>query len=59
MEEWRGRDPLPKARAGLDPAAADAVDARVEAEIQAALQFALDSPTASEESMYLDQMAVR
>ena len=59
VEEWRGRDPLPKARAGLDPAAADAVDARVEAEIQAALQFALDSPTASEESMYLDQMAVR
>ena len=59
VEEWRGRDPLPKARAGLDPAAADAVDARVEAEIQAALQFALDSPTASEESMYLDQVASR
>lgn len=57
VESARARDPLVRARAALDPAAADAADAGVEEEIAAALEFALASPIAGEEVLAVGHYA--
>jgi TPP-dependent pyruvate/acetoin dehydrogenase alpha subunit len=51
VETGRAGDPLVRARAGLDPAAADAADAAVEETIGAALEFAQASPVAAGEEV--------
>lgn len=51
VETGRAGDPLVRARAALDPEAADAADAAVEQEIGAALEFALASPVAEGEEV--------
>lgn len=56
VEAGKARCPIVKARADLDPTAAAAADERVEALIAEALAFALESPKATLESMYLDQV---
>ena len=56
VESGKAKDPVARARVEVGAEAADEVDRVVEQEIQAALEFALDSPKASEESMYLDQV---
>jgi TPP-dependent pyruvate/acetoin dehydrogenase alpha subunit len=57
VEEWRGRDALALARARVDPTEADAVDADVEQQIQAALAFALQSPVVGPEVLPVDHLA--
>jgi len=57
VESGRAGDPLVRARAGLDPADADAADAAVEAEIAAALEFAQASPVAGEEVLFVGHYA--
>jgi TPP-dependent pyruvate/acetoin dehydrogenase alpha subunit len=50
-------DPVARARKALDPNAAAAIDAEVEAEIASALEFALSSPISGPEVLSLDHMA--
>lgn len=58
VREWRERrDPLARARGDLDDEVAREIDTRVEEEIQAALEFALESPEVKEESLMLDHYA--
>ncbi len=57
VESGRAGDPLVRARTGLDPAAADAADAAVEETIAAALEFALASPIAGEEVLFVGHYA--
>ena len=61
LEHWKGRDPLiilkdRLAREGVDEAAIAVIDERVEALIEAAIQFATDSPAPSVEA-YLAEVA--
>lgn len=50
MAEWRSRDPIPKCRAllvnnfGQDERALDAIEAECQAEVEAAVAFAMSSP---------------
>jgi TPP-dependent pyruvate/acetoin dehydrogenase alpha subunit len=55
--EWRERDPLIRARAALDPADADSLDAEVEEQIEAALAFARRSPIAGPDAIAPDHYA--
>jgi len=57
VAEGRARDPLVRARAALDPAVADALDADVEREIGAALEFALASEVSGTEVLAIDHYA--
>jgi TPP-dependent pyruvate/acetoin dehydrogenase alpha subunit len=57
VNEWRERDPLIRARAQLDGAAADAIDAAVEQEISAALAFAQQSPLTGPDAIHVDHYA--
>jgi TPP-dependent pyruvate/acetoin dehydrogenase alpha subunit len=57
VTQWRERDPLIRARAGLDAAEADELDAAVEQEIAAALSFALESPVTGADALALDHYA--
>ena len=57
VETGRAGDPLVRARAELSPDAADAADAAVEQEIGAALEFALASPSAGEEVLFVGHYA--
>lgn len=57
VESGRAEDPLIRARAALDPADADAADAAVEEQIAAALEFALASPVAGEEVLFVGHLA--
>jgi TPP-dependent pyruvate/acetoin dehydrogenase alpha subunit len=57
VESGRAGDPLIGARAALDPADADAAEAAVEATIAAALEFALASPVAGEEVLFVGHLA--
>lgn len=57
VTEWRARDPLVRARAQLDPAVADDLDADVEREIGAALAFALESPVSGPEILAIEHYA--
>jgi TPP-dependent pyruvate/acetoin dehydrogenase alpha subunit len=44
VEEWLGRDPIPRLATKLDPAAAERIVARVEAELEASLEAARSAP---------------
>jgi acetoin:2,6-dichlorophenolindophenol oxidoreductase subunit alpha len=57
VETGRAGDPLVRARANLSPDEADAADAAVETEIAAALEFALASPSAGEEVLFVGHYA--
>jgi acetoin:2,6-dichlorophenolindophenol oxidoreductase subunit alpha len=57
VETGRAGDPLVRARANLSPDDADAADAAVETEITAALEFALASPSAGEEVLFVGHYA--
>ena len=57
VEKWRALDPLAKARKALSVQEADAIDADVERQIDAALQFALASPVAGPDSIFFNQVA--
>jgi TPP-dependent pyruvate/acetoin dehydrogenase alpha subunit len=57
VETGRAGDPLVRARADLSPDDADAADAAVETEITAALEFALASPSAGEEVLFVGHYA--
>jgi TPP-dependent pyruvate/acetoin dehydrogenase alpha subunit len=57
VETGRAGDPLVRARANLSPDEADAADAAVEEEIGAALEFALASPSAGEEVLFVGHYA--
>jgi acetoin:2,6-dichlorophenolindophenol oxidoreductase subunit alpha len=57
VETGRAGDPLVRARANLSPDQADAADAAVEEEIGAALEFALASPSAGEEVLFVGHYA--
>ncbi|MCW2981491.1 MAG: thiamine pyrophosphate-dependent dehydrogenase component subunit alpha [Solirubrobacterales bacterium] len=57
VETGRAGDPLVRARANLSPDEADAADAAVEVEIGAALEFALASPSAGEEVLFVGHYA--
>jgi TPP-dependent pyruvate/acetoin dehydrogenase alpha subunit len=57
VETGRAGDPLVRARAELSPDDADAADAAVEEEIGAALEFALASPSAGEEVLFVGHYA--
>ena len=57
VETGRAGDPLVRARANLSPDEADAADAAVETEITAALEFALASPSAGEEVLFVGHYA--
>lgn len=57
VETGRAGDPLVRARANLSPDDADAADAAVETEIAAALEFALASPSAGEEVLFVGHYA--
>jgi len=59
VREWRARDPLPRAREGLEPEEADEIDAAVEEEISAALAFAQQSPEAGPDSLHVDHYGSR
>jgi TPP-dependent pyruvate/acetoin dehydrogenase alpha subunit len=59
VSRWRERDPLIGARAVLDEELADALDAEVEQEIAAALEFAQQSPVAGPDVMALNHYANR
>jgi TPP-dependent pyruvate/acetoin dehydrogenase alpha subunit len=57
VETGRAGDPLVRAREALSPDDADAADAAVETEIAAALEFALASPSAGEEVLFVGHYA--
>ena len=57
VETGRAGDPLVRAREALSPDDADAADAAVEVEIGAALEFALASPSAGEEVLFVGHYA--
>jgi TPP-dependent pyruvate/acetoin dehydrogenase alpha subunit len=57
VETGRAGDPLVRAREALSPDEADAADAAVEEEIGAALEFALASPSAGEEVLFVGHYA--
>jgi acetoin:2,6-dichlorophenolindophenol oxidoreductase subunit alpha len=57
VETGRAGDPLVRAREALAPDDADAADAAVEVEIGAALEFALASPSAGEEVLFVGHYA--
>ena len=57
VETGRAGDPLMRARANLSPDDADAADAAVETEITAALEFALASPSAGDEVLFVGHYA--
>jgi TPP-dependent pyruvate/acetoin dehydrogenase alpha subunit len=57
VETGRAGDPLVRARANLSPDEADAADVAVETEITAALEFALASPSAGEEVLFVGHYA--
>jgi len=57
VETGRAGDPVARARQALDPAEVAAADAAVEAEIAAALEFALASPISGADVLYLDHQA--
>jgi acetoin:2,6-dichlorophenolindophenol oxidoreductase subunit alpha len=57
VETGRAGDPLVRARANLSPDEADAADAAVETEIAAALEFALASPSAGDEVLFVGHYA--
>ncbi len=57
VETGRAGDPLVRARASLSADEADAADATVETEIAAALEFALASPSAGEEVLFVGHYA--
>ncbi len=57
VETGRAGDPLVRARADLSAEEADAADAAVEEEIGAALEFALASPSAGEEVLFVGHYA--
>jgi TPP-dependent pyruvate/acetoin dehydrogenase alpha subunit len=57
VETGRAGDPLVRARANLSPDEADAADAAVEVEIGSALEFALASPSAGEEVLFVGHYA--
>lgn len=57
VREWRGRDPLPRARERLDSGDADRIDAEVESEISAALSFAQQSPVTGPDAIHIDHYA--
>ena len=57
VETGRAGDPLVRAREALSPDDADAADAAVEEEIGAALEFALASPSAGEEVLFVGHYA--
>jgi acetoin:2,6-dichlorophenolindophenol oxidoreductase subunit alpha len=57
VETGRAGDPLVRAREELSPDEADAADAAVETEITAALEFALASPSAGEEVLFVGHYA--
>lgn len=59
VREWRERDPLVRARAALDPAEADGLDASVEEQIEAALAFAHASPIAGPDVITVDHYSSR
>ena len=44
VDRWRARDPLPVQRGRVDAATADRIDAEIEALLDDAVRFALDSP---------------
>ncbi len=54
VQQWRERDPLTAARAAIPDTEADAIDADVEAEIEAALSFAQQSPVTGVEALSID-----
>jgi TPP-dependent pyruvate/acetoin dehydrogenase alpha subunit len=56
VAEWRERDPLVRARAALDPALADDLDAEVEREIGEALAFAQRSPVTGPDMLAIDHL---
>ncbi|MDO8212413.1 thiamine pyrophosphate-dependent dehydrogenase E1 component subunit alpha [Conexibacter sp. CPCC 206217] len=58
VETGRAGDPLIKARAALDPAEAEALDADVEKEISAALAFAQRSAVTGPDALAIDHWAV-
>ena len=57
VERWRATDPLVKARSSIGDEAADALDAGVEHDIGAALEFALGSEISGTEVLALDHYA--
>jgi TPP-dependent pyruvate/acetoin dehydrogenase alpha subunit len=57
VETGRAGDPLVRARENLSPDEADAADAAVETEIAAALEFALASPSAGDEVLFVGHYA--
>ena len=57
VTEWRERDPLVRARAGLDQSLADELDASVEQQIAGALAYALESPVTGPDALALDHYA--
>jgi TPP-dependent pyruvate/acetoin dehydrogenase alpha subunit len=57
VQEWRERDPLIRARAAVPDADADAIDADVEDEIEAALTFAQQSPVTGVDVLSIDHYA--
>lgn len=57
VREWRERDPLIRARAALGEETADAIDGEVEQVIEAALEFALESPITEADALSLDHYA--
>jgi acetoin:2,6-dichlorophenolindophenol oxidoreductase subunit alpha len=57
VARWRALDPLVRAREAIGAAAADALDADVEREIAAALEFALGSEISGTEVLALDHYA--
>jgi TPP-dependent pyruvate/acetoin dehydrogenase alpha subunit len=57
VAQWRERDPLVRARAALDAALVDSLDADVEREIGAALQFALESEVSGTDVLAIDHYA--
>lgn len=57
VQQWRERDPLIRSRAALEPERADAIDAKVEERIAAALAFAQASPLAGPDAMFPNHYA--
>ncbi|HST41207.1 MAG TPA: thiamine pyrophosphate-dependent enzyme, partial [Conexibacter sp.] len=56
VDSWRARDPLVAARAVLDGAEADALDAAVEREIADALAFAQRSAVTGPDALAIDHL---
>jgi pyruvate dehydrogenase E1 component alpha subunit len=59
MEEWRGRDPLARMRTellalGVDVGELDGLDARIEREVEEAVEFSIASPDPSVELAFTD-----